>query len=105
MDEKRIEQVLEIENQAKDVHESALREAEQLIMQAERDSQALIEKAKAEAEKEAKRIVSYAQKEDEHNKILTDAEKDAREMEGVATVHFDRAVSYVLSRVIGREKS
>jgi V/A-type H+-transporting ATPase subunit G/H len=105
MDEKRIDQVLEIENQAKGVHESALREAERMIIQAEKDAQGLIEKAKAEAEQEAKRIVSYAQKEDEHNRILTDAEKDAREMEGVAMVHFDRAVSYVLNRVIEREKA
>jgi V/A-type H+-transporting ATPase subunit G/H len=105
MDEKRIDQVLEIENQAKGVHESALREAERMIIQAEKDAHDLIEKAKLEAEQEAKRIVSYAQKEDEHNKILADAEKDAREMDGVAMIHFDRAVSYVLNRVIEREKA
>ena len=105
MDEKRIEQVLEIENRAKEVHESALREAERMIVQAEKDAQGLIEKAKTEAEQEAKRIVSYAQKEDEHNKILDEAEKDASELEGVAVIHFDRAVSYVLNRVIERDKS
>jgi vacuolar-type H+-ATPase subunit H len=105
MDEKRIEQVLEIENQAKGVHESALREAEQLIVQAQKDAQALIEKTKSEAEQEAKRVISYAQKGDEPEKILAEAEKVAREMEGVAMVHFDRAVSYVLNRVIEKEKS
>lgn len=105
MDEKRIEQVLEIENRAKEVHESALREAEQLIVQAEKDAQALVEKTKSEAEQEAKRIVSYAQQEEEHEKILEEAEQEAREMEGVARVHFDRAVAYVLNRVIGGEKS
>lgn len=105
MDEKRIEQVLEIENKAKEVQESAISEAEQLILQTERDAQALIEKAKSEAEQEAKRIVSYAQQEEEHERILAEAEQDAREMDGVAIVHFDRAVAYVLNRVVGEEKA
>jgi vacuolar-type H+-ATPase subunit H len=105
MDEKRIEQVLEIENRAKDVHESALRECEQLLVQAEKDAQTLVEQAQSDAEQEAKRIVSYAQQEEEHEKILTQAERDAREMEDVAMIHFDRAVAYVLKRVIGGEKS
>jgi vacuolar-type H+-ATPase subunit H len=105
MDEKRIEQVLEIENQAKEVHESALREAEQIRLQAEQDAQALIEKAKADAEQEGRWIVAHVQVEDERDRILSQAEQDAREMEGIAMVHFERAVTFILNQVIGKEKS
>lgn len=105
MDEKRIEQVLEIENQAKEVHESALREAEQIRLQAEQESQALIDKAKADAEQEGRWIVAHVQVEDERDRILSQAEQDAREMEGIAMVHFERAVTFVLNQVIGKEKS
>jgi vacuolar-type H+-ATPase subunit H len=105
MDEKRIEQVLEIENQAKEVHESALHEAEQIRLQAAQDAQALIDKAKSDAEQEARRIIAHVQVEDERERILSQAEQDAREMEGIAKVHFDRAVTFVLNQVVGREKS
>jgi vacuolar-type H+-ATPase subunit H len=105
MDEKRIEQVLEIENQAKEVHAAALREAEQIHLQAEQDAQVLIEKARADAEQEARSMIAHVQVEDERNRVLSQAEREAREMEGIARVHFERAVAFVLHQVIGREKS
>lgn len=105
MDEKRIEQVLEIENQAKEVHASALREAEQIRLQAEQDAQALIEKARDDAEQETRWMIAHVQVEEERDRILSQAEQEAREMEGIAMVHFERAVAFVLNQVIGREKS
>jgi V/A-type H+-transporting ATPase subunit G/H len=103
MDEKRIEQVLEIENQAQAIHEAAQREAEQLPKQAEKEAQALIEKARSEAEEEARRIVDHAQAEDESARILAQAAENARSTEALAMSNLDRGVAYVLTHVIGRE--
>jgi V/A-type H+-transporting ATPase subunit G/H len=103
MDEKRIEQVLEIENQAQAIHEAALHEAEQLPKQAEKEAQALIDKARSEAEEEARRMIDLAQVEDESKHILAQAEEDARRTEALAMTNFDRGVAYVLKHVIGRE--
>lgn len=103
MDEKRIEQVLEIENQAQAIHEAALREAEQLPKQAEKEAQALLEKGRLEAEEEARQIVSGAQVEVESKRILSQAEENARRTETLALSNLDRGVAYVLRRVIGQE--
>lgn len=103
MDERRIEQVLEIENQAQAIHEAALREAEQLPKQAEKEAQALLEKGRQEAEEEARRIVSEAQVEAESKHILSQAEENAHRSETLAMSNLDRGVAYVLRRVIGQE--
>ena len=63
MNEKRIQQVLEIEKQAKTIHEAALHEAEQLPVLAEKEAQALIEKTRQDAQEEARRVVARAQAE------------------------------------------
>ena len=88
MDEKRIEQVLDIENQAQAIHEAARQEAEQLPKQAEKDAQALIDKARSEAEEEARRIVELAQAEDESKRILAQAAENARTSEALAMSNF-----------------
>ena len=103
MNEKRIQEVFEIENEAQAIHEAAKREAEQLPISAEQEAQALIEKARAAAEEKARQIVAQAQSEAQSDHILTQAQEEARQAEAVALTHFDRAVAYVLSRVAGRE--
>ena len=103
MNEKRIEQVLEIEKQALAVHEAARREAEQIPIQAEKDAQALIEKARAEAEEKARDIVAKAEPKEECDRIMAQATENARQTMELGMSHFDRAVSFVLNRVIGKE--
>ena len=103
MNEKRIQQVLEIEKQAKTIHEAALHEAEQLPVQAEKEAQALIEKTRQDAQEEARRMVARAQAEEESARILAQAEEKARQTEALAMSNFERAVTYVLSRVTGKE--
>jgi vacuolar-type H+-ATPase subunit H len=103
MDEKRIEQVLEIENQAQAIHDAALQEAEQIPLQAEKDGQAIIDKARAEAEAEARQIIAQSQDEEELKRILAQAEQQNQSREATAKTNFDRAVAYVLNRVIGKE--
>ena len=61
MNENRIQQVLEIEKQAQEIHEVALRDAQQLPILAEQESQVVMEKARAGAQEEARQLVANAQ--------------------------------------------
>ena len=104
MNEQRIQQVLEIEKQAQEIHQAALRDAEELQKQAEQEAQTLIEKTRAEAQDEAKHLASDRQADDECARILAEGEEESHELETLAVQHFDRAVDYVLNRLIGGEQ-
>jgi len=103
MDEKRIQEVLQIEKQAQAIYEAALREAEQLPVLASQESQSLIEKTRIEAEAEAHRLVANAEAKEECARILADAEEKSNRMKGLAMSHMERAIGYVLDRVAGRD--
>ena len=103
MNENRIQQVLEIEKQAQEIHAMAIREAEQLPISTEQESQAMLEKVRAGAQEEARQLVARAQAKEETDRILLEAEKKNSETEALAMSNFDRAVNYILDRVIGKE--
>jgi hypothetical protein len=103
LDEKLIQRVLEIEREAQTIHEAALAEALALPVQAEKEAEALIAQARSEAEEEAKQMVANAQAKEECARILAEAEEKNRNAEMLSKANFDKAVSYVLARVIGRE--
>ena len=103
MNEKHIEQVLEIEKKAKEIHDGAMKEAQQLPVQAEQEAQALIEKAKVDAQQEAREMVSKVKSDEGGSQILSEAEKKNRDFEAVAMSNFDRAVAFVVDRVVGGE--
>ena len=103
MNENRIQQVLEIEKQAQEIHEIALRDAQQLPISADQESQAMMEKVRAGAQEEARQLVANAQAKEETDRILLEAEKKNGQTEALAMSNFDRAVNYILDRVIGKE--
>lgn len=103
MNEKRIQQVLEIEQQAQSVYQAAINEAKQLPAQAEQDAQLIIEKARSDAEQEASRMMSAAQAEEETTKIQADADEKVRKNDILAQRNFSRAVADVLCRIVGKE--
>ncbi len=104
MNERRIQEVLEIEKQAQEVHDSAVREAEQLPVQADKDARSIVDQAKAQAEDEARAMIAKAQSEDVSARILAETQAEAKRTEAVAMNNFDHAVAYVLDRVVGREQ-
>jgi vacuolar-type H+-ATPase subunit H len=104
LNEQRIQQVLEIEKQAQEIHQAALHDAKELQKQAEQEAQTLTEKTRAEAQDEAKQLASDRQADDECARILAASEDKSRELETLAAQHFDRAVDYVLNRLMGREQ-
>jgi V/A-type H+-transporting ATPase subunit G/H len=103
LNEERIQQIVKIEQQVQAIHDSARSEAEKLPLQAEQEVQALVLKARKEAEEEARRLLSEARAEEEVARILKQAEEDALGLENKAMGHLDRAVNYVLARVVGRD--
>lgn len=103
MNENRIKQVLEIEKRAQENYEAALKEAQQLPALAEQEAQEIVNQARAGAEEEARQIVAKAKAEDEVAGILADAEEKNRQLEAQAMKNFDRAVDFIIDRVVGRE--
>jgi V/A-type H+-transporting ATPase subunit G/H len=103
VNENRIRQVLDIEKRAQENYEAALAEAQRLPAQAEQEAQEIINKAKAEAQEEARQMVAKAKAEGEVEQILAQAEEKNRQLEAQAMGNFDRAVNYILDRVIGKE--
>jgi vacuolar-type H+-ATPase subunit H len=103
LNEKRIQQVLEIEKEAQAIHDKALAEAEQLPVQAEQEALAMVERARADAQAEAREMIAKAQAQDEVAAILADATAKIQRIDVSAQAHMSRAVNYVLNRVVGKE--
>ncbi|NUQ85781.1 MAG: hypothetical protein HUU11_13795 [Anaerolineales bacterium] len=102
MNEKHIQQVLEIEKQAQEIQEKAKREAQEIPAKAEQEAQALIAKAKADAQEEARRLIASAQSDDASTQVAAGNTSRDGEFEASARKNFDKAVAFVLERVIGR---
>jgi len=100
MNENRIQRVLEIEKQAQEVQEQAKREAQEIPVKAEQEAQALVAKIVAEAHEEARKMLASAQAEGDSGKAADEAAKNS-EFENSAKKNFDRAVAFVLDRVLG----
>jgi len=103
MNEKHIQQVLEIEKQAQEIHDGAVKEAQQLPVNAEQEAQTLVEKAKVDAQQEARQMISKVKADEGSSNILSVAEEKNRQFEALAMSNFDRAVAFVVDRVVGGE--
>lgn len=100
MNENRIRQVLEIEKEAQEIQDKAKREAQEIPMKAEQEAQALIAKAVAEAHEEAHKMIADAQSHDDAAQENDGASKNSA-FEDSAKKNFERAVAFVLERVLG----
>ena len=103
MNEKRIQQVLDIEKQAQSTRDAAIHEAEALPSQAEQDAQKIIEKSRSDAEEEARQMIAQAQAQEETERIMAQARETVQKTESLSKINFDKAVAYTLDRVLGRE--
>ncbi len=103
MNEKRVQQVLEIEKQAQAVYDKAVDEAKEIPLKAEQEAQLTVEKTRAEAEDQAKQMIQNAQSEEEVTRIINEAQEKIRRSENVAQGNFKRAVAEVLCLVVCKE--
>ena len=102
MNEKIIRQVLEIEKQAKELQEKAKRDTQEIPARAEQEAQAMLARARAEAQDEARKIVAGVQSEDKSKDVMAEVSARTSEFETLAKKNFDKAVAYVLDRVLGK---
>ena len=102
MNEKRIQEVIDIEKQAEAILLAARTEADRLPLQAEADAQLIVEEARAAAERDARQMVEQARADDQTATIMSAAESRTRESELLAATHLEQAIQYVLDRVIGK---
>jgi len=102
MNEKHIQQVLEIEKQAQEIQEQAKREAQEIPAKAQQEAQEIIAKAKAEAQAEARKMIESVQSSGQPDQAESDEGPQNSEFEASAKRNFDKAVAFVLERVIGR---
>ena len=102
MKEDRIQQVLEIEKQAKEIQEQAKRKAQEIPVKAQQEAQEIIAKAKAEAHEEARKMIESVQLPGQPDQVGLDEGSKNSEFEASAKKNFDKAVAFVLERVIGR---
>jgi vacuolar-type H+-ATPase subunit H len=102
MNEKLVQEVIEIEKAAQQTFDAAVREAEQLPRDAQQEAEAMIEKALREAQDEARRLVQKAQSEDASARILQEAEQTMSDAKGLSRTHLERAVNFVVNQVAGR---
>ncbi len=103
MNEKLIQQVLQIEKEAQEIHEASIKDAEQLPVKAGQEGEALVEQARKQAQDEARRLVANAEAKEESARILAEANEKVNHARSLALTHFERAVGYVLDRVAGRD--
>jgi len=102
MNDKHIQQVLEIEKQAQEVQEKAKKEAHDIPVKAEQEAQALLSKARSNAQEEARKMISAVQVDTGSEQVAADLASKNSEIEAKAKNNFDKAVAFVLKRVIGR---
>jgi len=98
----RIQELIEIENKARDLLATAEREAERLPIQAELEAREEIERARAGARDEARKILEQAQAEDPASEIMARAQERMGESDGLAAKNLEKAVAYVLELVVGK---
>jgi vacuolar-type H+-ATPase subunit H len=70
---------------------------------AEKEAEAFVEKARLNAQNEARELISKAEAKEEAGRILSEAEEKGKQMEAAARKNFDKAVAYVLKQVLNRE--
>ena len=102
MNEKRIREVIEVEQRALERVSQATREAEQVPVQAQAEAEKLIQTARVEAQDEARRLVERAQTADEAASIISRAEAEMTRIAAMADKNFERAVAHVVDRVLGK---
>jgi len=101
VNEKRIREVLDVEQQALDLLERAKHEAEQAPLQAETKARELIEGGRALAQAEAQGLVEAAQGGEQASDILAAANARMKKSAESAEKNMEKAVAYVLERVVG----
>lgn len=103
MNEKHVQELVEIERQAQALLDSARRDAERLPVQAEREAHELLERARSDARAQAQEMIDDARGGEEGASVLLKAQDEMQRDEKTAAGNLDQAVEYVMARLLGVE--
>jgi vacuolar-type H+-ATPase subunit H len=105
MSQEAISQILAVEQAAAQLYEEAQKQAERTITEAQNAASALREQLLDEARKEAARLATEAREEAaaRRARVLEQTEAEIRRLDEVAGENLERAVRFVLDRVMDRE--
>jgi vacuolar-type H+-ATPase subunit H len=100
-----ITQILAIEEQAVQIHDDARRQADHVTAEAKKTATTVREQTLDNIRRQAEQIIAEGQHTAEvtRSRIIAQAEAEAHHLENVAAQHLDRAVSFVLDQIAGRE--
>ncbi len=101
MNEERVRQILQIEQQAAALYDAAVVEADGLPRAAEAQARSERDRILGEARAEAGRRREAARAERESAEILTGADGEIRRMQARAKENFERAVSFLVEQAAG----
>jgi vacuolar-type H+-ATPase subunit H len=93
-----ITQILAIEEQAVQIHDDARRQADHVTAEAKKTATSVREQTLDKIVAEGQHTAEVTR-----GRIIAQAEAEAQHMENVAAQHLDRAVSFVLDQIAGRE--
>jgi vacuolar-type H+-ATPase subunit H len=103
LNEKRIQDVIEIEKQADEIYQKAVIEAARIPQLAETEAKKIVEKARQDAETEARQLIAEASVKEQTDRILAETEEKIQHNQKMAKNHFEHATSYVISRILGQK--
>ena len=105
MSQEAITRILAVERSATQMHEDAVQQAAELIAEAEKATSAFKRQSLTEARKQAAKILEAGREraEIERARIIAQAGADAQRLDTLATHNLERAVDFVLDRIIGHE--
>ena len=105
MAQETVAEVLDIERQAVQMVEEARHRAQRILRKAEKEADDLRREILEDARREADRVVAQGREEAQEvrERILSEAEEEARRLGSSAEPNLDRAVSFLLDQVAGRE--
>jgi len=100
-----ITQILAIEEQAVQIHDDARQQADRVTTEAKKTATTVREQTLTHMRQQVEQIAAEGQHAAEvtRGRIIAQAEAEAQHLENVATQHLDRAVSFVLDQIAGRE--
>ena len=102
MNGNRIQEVIDIEKRAQAMVEAARKEAELLPRRADEEARELVANARRTAEEEAAKILEAERSADSAEQILAAAQEAMGERQKLAEKNLERAVAYVVDRVLGK---
>ena len=99
-----VKAILIAEQQAEDLYAAAQRQADQIVADAEAKVAWVQQEMLEEATRQRQRLVETGKEaaDRERARIHAEAHAEADQLEERARAHFDQAVDYVVRRVIGR---